>query len=373
MREFVNGADAIARGALAAGCDFFAGYPITPATPILLHMIRELPKIGGVAIQGEDEIASIGMCVGAAMAGSRTMTATSGPGISLYSETIGMAIMGEVPLVIVNVQRMGPATGGATTVSQGDIQFMRWGTGGGYPVIVLAPTDVADCYRLTMRAFDLAEQFRVPVFLATDKETVASNATVDLADYEDMPVRARKMTAEAEHFIPYHINQPDDVPAMAHFAGPHIVRFTASSHDERGYLSKRPADVGALNNHLWHKVIDHVDEIALVEADLQPGADTLVLSYGITALAAEEAVMQARAAGVSVSRVTVRSLWPLPENALRAALAGHTRIIVAELNQGQYMREIERLACDEQQVIGVQRVDGGLIAPEQLIMEGSLA
>ncbi len=368
MREFVNGAEVIARAALAAGCDFFAGYPITPATPILLHMVRELPKVGGVAIQGEDEIASIGMCAGAAMSGARAMTATSGPGISLYSETIGLAVMGEVPLVIVNVQRMGPATGGATTVAQGDIQFMQWGTGGGYPVIVLAPVDAVDCYAMTMRAFDLAERFRVPVFLATDKETVASKVTVEVEDYVTVPVTARRVAGDefADRFVPYHVEQPGDVPVIAHYGGPHIVRFTASTHDARGYLTKRPAEVGALNAHLWHKIMDHVDEIAMVEHDAQPGARTLVISYGITALAAEEAVERLRASGVSVSRLTVRSLWPVPERAIRAALEGIARIVVAELNLGQYAREIERLARDDQQVIGVYRVDGELIAPEQI-------
>ena len=157
-REFSDGATAIVRGALAAGCDFFAGYPITPASPILMMMLRDLPARGGIGMQGEDEIASIGMCIGAAMTGARAMTATAGPGISLYSENIGLAVMGEVPLVIVDVQRLGPATGGATTVGQGDAQFARWGTAGGWPVIALAPSSLADCYTLTRRAFDLGRE-----------------------------------------------------------------------------------------------------------------------------------------------------------------------------------------------------------------------
>ncbi len=363
MREFINGADAIARGALDAGCTFFAGYPITPATPILLHMIQELPKVGGVAIQGEDEIASIGFCVGAAMTGMRAMTATSGPGISLYSETVGLAIMGEVPLVIVNVQRMGPATGGATTVAQGDIQFMRWGMSGGYPVIVLAPTDVTSCYNLTRRAFDLAERFRVPVFIATDKETVSSNATVDVESYQPVPVRERVLAAQNGAFTPYRYQPAGDVPPMAYYAGPHIVRFTGSSHDERGYLSKKQRDVGALNTHLTAKIDEHADEIALVESDRQAGAETLILSYGITARSAAEAVQQVRAAGRKVSLLTVYSLWPVPEQAIHAALAGVRRVIVPELNLGLYRREIERLACGAVEIVGVNRVDGGLISP----------
>src|SRR5512139_3918908 len=205
MRELINGAQAIVRGAIDAGCDYFAGYPITPATEILLYMIRELPKLGGTAIQAEDEIASMGFCIGAAMTGKRVLTATSGPGISLYSENIGLAIMGEVPMVIVDVQRMGPATGGATTVGQGDVQFLRWGTSGGYPVIVLSPTNVAECYQLTCKAFDLAERFRIPVFLATDKETVSSNSTIDASAFEKVPVRGRKVASPEINFAPYRV------------------------------------------------------------------------------------------------------------------------------------------------------------------------
>ncbi|MBN2305016.1 MAG: 2-oxoacid:acceptor oxidoreductase subunit alpha [Anaerolineae bacterium] len=371
MKEFTNGAEAIARAALDSGCTFFAGYPITPATPILLHMVEELPKVGGVAIQGEDEIASIGFCVGAAMTGARAMTATSGPGISLYSETIGLAIIGEVPLVIVDVQRLGPSTGGATTVAQGDTQFLRWGTGGGYPVIVLAPTNVPDCYNLTRRAFDLAERYRTPVFLATDKETVASSVTVPLNAYENFPVRERTLApADNGTFTPYRYHPADSVPPMAHLGGPHMVRFTGSSHDERGYLSKNPRDVGALNAHLAAKIDAHADEIALVESDLQDGAETLVISYGLTARSAREAVRQVRATGTRVSMLTVYTLWPVPETAIRAALTGIRRVIVPELNLGQYRREIERVIGEQTEkitVTGVHRVDGELITPDEII------
>jgi 2-oxoglutarate ferredoxin oxidoreductase subunit alpha len=319
MREFMTGAEAIVRGAIDAGCDFFAGYPITPATPILLHMMRELPKAGGKAVQGEDDIASIGFCIGATMAGARAMTATSGPGISPHSENIGAAIMGEVPLVIVNCQRLGPATGGATATAQGDIQFMRWGTSGGYPLIVLAPSGVQDCYSLTMRAFDLAERFRLPVLLATDKETVLAYATVEIGDSDRVPVRERKLAPADSEFIPYRTSELNAVPPMSHFGGPHTVRFTTSSHDERGYLSKDQAAVDRLNQRLDAKVSNHLDEIALFDWDPQKGADALVISYGITSRAAIEAVETARSAGSSVSALTLYSLWPVPEEASSAS------------------------------------------------------
>jgi 2-oxoglutarate/2-oxoacid ferredoxin oxidoreductase subunit alpha len=397
MREFIDGATAIARGALDAGCNFFAGYPISPATPLLLHMVRELPRIGGVAIQAEDEIGSLSMCVGAAMTGARVLTATSGPGLSLYSETIGLAIMGEVPLVIVDAQRMGPATGGATTPAQADIQFVRWGNSGGYPIIALCPSSVAECYSLTRRAFDLAERFRVPVFLMTDKEMFLSMSTVEVDDYAYPPVRARAEAAPLpagtvglrpeETFLPWRFEPLDRPPEYSPYGGEHIVRFTGSSHDEHGMLTKDPAKVGRLNEHLWRKIEDHHDEIESVSADLEPGARTLLVAYGITARAMTEAVRGFRRSNAgradgraAVSALTIQSLWPVPERAILSALqcpAGRCpieRVVVAEMNHGQYRQEIERViyawAARSRQappeMAGVMRVDGELITPGQI-------
>ncbi len=372
MRELVNGAQAIVRGAIRSGCTFFAGYPITPATDILLYMLRELPKVGGIAIQAEDEIASMGFCIGAAMTGARVMTATSGPGISLYSENIGLAIMGEVPMVIVDVQRMGPATGGATTVAQGDIQFLRWGTSGGYPVIVLSPTNVAECYRLTCKAFDLAERFRLPVFLATDKETALTLTTVDVDAYEEIAVRERKFASPDTGFIPYRVTKPDEVPAFSPYGGDHILRFTTSTHDEHGQLTKSPDKVRKLNERLAAKVDAHLDEISLVKADIQPGGETLILSYGVTTCAVEEAVRSIRQKGGLISALTIYSLWPVPEREIRSAMAGVHRVIVPELNLGQYSLEVERLAPDGVEVLGIHRVDGELITPDEILQQGGL-
>lgn len=372
MREFINGAEAVARGALKAGCNFFAGYPITPATPILLHMVRELPKRSGIAIQAEDEIAALGMCLGAVMSGARAMTATSGPGMSLFSEQIGAAIMTETPLVIVDVQRMGPATGGATTGAQGDVQFVRWGTSGGYPLIVLAPVDAADCYRLTQCAFDLAERFRTPVVLLCDKETILDYTTVESTDWEDVPVRERALAPPEGDFVPFRYEKPEAVPAMSPFGSPHLVRFSTSAHDERGYLTKSSIYMERKNEHLEAKILRHLDEIALLDANLEQGADTLILSYGITAQAVREAARKQRRDGGRISVVTVRSLWPVPEFQLRQALGTANRVVVAELNQGQYRREIERLLRDDQELIGVNRLDGRLLSPDQILEMGGL-
>ena len=371
MREFLDGNTAIARGALAAGCDFFAGYPITPATPILLAMMRDLPRIGGTAIQGEDEIASLGFCIGAAMTGRRVFTATSGPGISLYSENIGLAIMGEVPMVIVDVQRMGPATGGATMAAQGDIQFIRWCTSGGYPIIALCPATVAHCYTLTIRAFDLAERFRCPVFLLTDKEVASTMDTINVSDLTVPPVRARVLASPEADFAPSRYPAPDQNAPMSPFGGSHLLRFTTSTHDEQGYLTKEAAKINQLNTHLIDKIEKHRDEIELTAADLEPGADVLLISYGITARAVQEAVRMARANGQQVSALTLFSLWPLPKTALQHALSGIKHVVVAELNNGQLCREIARVT-GERKLVGVHRHDGELITPHQILQGGGL-
>ena len=370
VRELTDGSTAIVRGAVEAGCDFFAGYPITPASQILTAMTREMPKVGGVAIQAEDEISSIGMCIGATMAGSRAMTATSGPGLSLYSENIGMAVMGEIPLVIVDVQRLGPSTGGATTAAQGDVQFVRWGTGGGYPIIALAPSSVPECYSLTMKAFDLAERFRCPVFLLTDKELNLTATTVDIDSYVKVDVRPRsRRTHDEAADPPYSYDPPDAVGSLATYGDPATVRFTGSTHDENAYISKDPATVGALNEHLVAKIRDHQDEIDMVIADLDPDATTAFVSYGITAGAMREAARTARAAGQKVSMATINSLWPVPEEAIGAIVEQHDRVVVGELNHGQYRREIERLARDATEIVGVHRNDGTLITPEDFLEE----
>ena len=362
-REYVDGATAIVRGAIDAGCTFFAGYPITPASGILMAMMGELPKVGGVAMQGEDEIASIGMCLGAAMAGAKAMTATSGPGISLYSENIGLAIMGEVPLVIVDVQRLGPATGGATTVAQGDIQFVRWGTAGGYPMIVLATSSVPETYGLTAKAFELAERFRCPVFLLTDKEIAMTLAAVDIDEYPEVGVVER---VEKDSGLPYAWEPSDAVEPMRRYGEGDPFRLTGSSHDEGAYITKNADKVGALNQHLIDKIEQHRDEIEMVDADPDPAADTLVISYGVTAGAARAAIAQLRSDGIPTSGLVVQSLWPIPETALATALEGIGRVIVPELNMGLYRREIERLA-GEREVLGVNRVDGTLITVEEIV------
>jgi len=367
MREFIDGNEAITRAALQAGCNFFAGYPITPATSILLHMSHELPKIGGIAIQGEDEIASIGFCIGAALTGSRVMTATSGPGISLFSESISAAIMIEIPMVIIDVQRMGPATGGPTIGAYGDIQFVRWGNSGGYPIIALTPTDVTDCYNLTLKAFELAESFRVPVFLLTDKEIGLTKSTVDTSNFNksNIPIRENISPGSRNH----HPQNPisSEIKPLSKFGDSNQVRITTSSHDEDGYITKDPKPIGAHNEHLVAKINDHIAEITSIKQDIQLDADSLIISYGITSRAAEEAILICREGGVKISHLIIHSLWPVPSIEILNALINIKHVILPELNLGLYMREIERLVRDKHTIVPINKLDGSLISPQEII------
>ena len=373
MIEFLEGNDVVVRAAIDAGCRFFAGYPITPATSILTGMMRELPKVGGVAVQGEDEIASIGMCIGAAMTGLKAMTATSGPGISLYSENIGLAIMGETPLVIVDVQRQGPATGSATKGADGDIEFLRWGTSGGLPVIVLAPENVVECYALTVEAFNLAERFRTPVFLASQKEVGLTRERVDLDEERARAPRPlARQTAPVEGlYVPHAFTAAEDVAPLSPIGGPHLVRYTTSMHDQTPPATGDPEVIARMMEHLEAKITDHADEIALFDADLQPGADTLVVAYGVTARAARDAVARARAAGHAVSLLVLKTLFPVPEAALAEALRGVRRVVVPEMNLGQYVDEVRARAGDRK-VLSVSKMNTDLLSPEEIVQKGSL-
>ncbi|MCK4236244.1 MAG: pyruvate flavodoxin/ferredoxin oxidoreductase, partial [Candidatus Krumholzibacteria bacterium] len=252
--EFLEGNEAIARGAMAAKCDFFAGYPITPASSILHYMLNLVPRSGGIAIQAEDEIASMGFCIAAAMAGRRVLTATSGPGLSLYSENVGLAIIGETPMVIVNIQRQGPATGSATKGAEGDIQFTRWVTSGGLPIIALSPASVSEAYELTCRAFNLAEQYRIPVFVMANKETGVTKESVDLSSIDLPPIVERKRVEPGETYLPHYFDEPSEVPSVSDFGGEHIARYTTSTHDKAAYLTTNPAVIQEMVDHYTAKI-----------------------------------------------------------------------------------------------------------------------
>ncbi len=332
-----------------------------------------LPGAGGVVIQAEDEIASMGFCLGAAMAGRKALTATSGPGISLYSENIGLAIMGETPLVIVNIQRQGPATGSATKGAESDIQFTRWSTSGGLPIIALSPATVEEAYELTYRAFNFAEGLRTPVFLLASKEIGVTKESVDLDSIELPPLVERKQVSpDQEEYLPHFFDSPGDVPPMSDFGGDRVTRYTTSTHDQAAYLTTDPKIIQEMVDHYAAKIERAADHITLVKEDLEEGAEILVLSYGVISRSAAVAVSQARSQGRKVSSLVLQTLWPVPEAAIRAAMVNVKKVVVPEMNMGQYLVEIERLAPTGTDVVGVCKMDTTLISPGEIITEGDL-
>ena len=366
MSVFITGNQAIVRGALRAGCNFLAGYPITPASSILTEMVRAFAGNGGTVIQTEDEIAAIGQCIGAAMAGAKVMTASSGPGLSLYSENIGLAQMGEVPIVIVDCQRMGPATGGATTTGDGDILFARHVTAGSYPLPVLAAADAASAYRLTYEAFNIAERLRTPVILLASKDISSTRQSVDLDAIECSPMVSRRAAPADEPFTPYAFDAPADIPAFAPIGGPQRVRFTGSIHDEQGVLTIDRDKIDRKLTHLRDKIEAAADSLEDVDLDLDPVAETLIVSYGMVTGAVRAAVRLLRANGTPVSHATLYSVWPIPERSLAEAVTPAVkRVIVPELNIGLYAEALWGVIADVP-VESLTCYNGRLIHPREI-------
>jgi 2-oxoglutarate ferredoxin oxidoreductase subunit alpha len=362
--QFLEGNEAMAMGAMRAGCRFFAGYPITPATTLFNAMLRMLPPSGGICIQGEDEIASIGYCLGASMAGLKSMTATSGPGISLYSEQISFAVGSEIPLVIVDVQRLGPSTGSATRGADGDIQFLRWGNSGGLPVIVLAPVDVRDCYLLTIQAFNLAEQYRCPVFVASNKEIGMTKESVDLDSLRVRGLIDRHPPPATAAFLPFQVSEKMRIPYFLPIGGSVPVRQTSSTHGPDGYITTDPEQISANQWRLQKKLEEAVDRFSFFEEQAED-ADTLVICYGVTARAAGEAAEMCRQAGRPVGLLVVKTLWPVSEKLIRRKAAPYRRVVVVEMNLGQYVHEIRRILSDRK-IEFYGQMDGRLITPRRI-------
>jgi 2-oxoglutarate ferredoxin oxidoreductase subunit alpha len=361
----MEGSEAMAWGAIASGCRFFAGYPITPATTIFNTMLKLLPPLGGICLQGEDEIASIGYCLGASMGGMKAMTATSGPGISLYSEHISFAIGSEIPIVIVDVQRLGPSTGSATRGADGDIQFLRWGNSGGLPVIVLAPVDAGDCYLLTINAFNLAEEFRCPVFIASNKEIAMTRENMNM-DVVDAPQNIERISPPTgKPFIPFEASLEGKVPYFLPIGGDVIVRQTSSTHGADGYITTDSDEIARVQDRLKTKLISKVERFSFHESFVEKDADTLLLTYGVTARAARD-VYQARKHSESpVSLLILKTLWPVPEKLIKEKAEHVQRVVVVEMNLGQYVREIERILPDKT-IDFLGQMDGRLISPNQI-------
>jgi 2-oxoglutarate/2-oxoacid ferredoxin oxidoreductase subunit alpha len=364
----LQGNEAIVEGALAAGCRFFAGYPITPATEISEVMSYRLPAIDGTFIQMEDEIASLGAVIGASLAGVKSMTATSGPGFSLMQENLGFACTAEVPCVIVNVMRGGPSTGLPTKVSQGDVMQARWGTHGDHPIIVLAVSTTRDCFTTTVLAFNLSEKYRTPVIVLADEVVAHTREKIYLPRPEEVDVIDRiRPNMPPDWYIPYEDNSRG-VPPMSVFGDGYRYHVTGLIHDVRGFPTERQDEITAFSSRIFRKITQHFSDIMQVEEEMTEDAEVLVVAYGSVARSARRAVREARERGVKAGLIQLVTLWPFPRHAVESVLRRVRAVLVPELNMGQISREVKRINEGATRVETLNRVDGNLITPNEILI-----
>jgi 2-oxoglutarate ferredoxin oxidoreductase subunit alpha len=363
----LQGNEAVVEGALRAGCRFFAGYPITPATEISEILSVKLPQVDGTFIQMEDEIASLGAVIGASLAGVKAMTATSGPGFSLMQENLGFAIIAEVPCVIVNVMRGGPSTGLPTFPAQGDVMQARWGTHGDHPIIVLSASTVRECYDVTIKAFNLSEKFRTPVILLLDEVVAHMREKMVLDDQEEIEILNRvKPTVPPEWYIPYE-DTPMGVPAMANFGEGYRYHVTGLTHDIRGFPTSRPDEIGPFIARLHRKISQHFSEIQIAEFYQTEDAEITVIAYGCVARSAKRAVRDAREKGMKVGLLKLTTIWPFMRSSVEKVLQTSKILIVPEMNMGQISREVKRVNRGVAKVITLSKVDGTIITPPEIL------
>lgn len=366
--HFMNGDEACAEGGLAAGCKFFAGYPITPATEIAERMARRLPKVGGIYIQMEDEIASIGAVLGASAGGMKAMSATSGPGFSLMMENFGLGIVLELPCVLVNIQRGGPSTGLPTLVGQADMMQARWGSHGDYEVIALSPSSPQECFDFVIKAFNLSEQYRMPILVMADEVVGHMTEKVVIPPHENIKLTARrKPRSSPQNYLPFKPDK-DLVPPMANAGDGYRVHFTGLTHDERGYPIINAEVQEQMVKRLVNKVRVNAAKIIDIQEFNTRNAEVILVAYGISVRAAMRAMINARKNHkLKVGLIKLNTVWPFPERRIKA-LAGKVKgFVVPEINYGQIVLEVERSACGQAEVKLIPHGGGAIHTPAQIL------
>ena len=364
---FINGDTACAEGAISAGCRFFAGYPITPATEVAERMSERLPQIGGVFIQMEDEIASMNAVLGASWAGVKAMTATSGPGFSLMMENIGLGVMLETPCVVANVQRAGPSTGLPTLVAQGDMMQARWGSHGHYEIIALVPDSPQEMFDLTVLAFNLSEQYRVPVLLMADEAVghMSEKVVIPEINSKELVFRPRPKVAP-EKYLPYD-SRKGLVPPMAVAGEGYRFHVTGLTHDDRGYPVMTAEAQDKLIRRLVDKIRLNIKDITKYEEVKIDDAEVVVVSYGISARIARYAVQKAREEGIKAGLLRLITVWPFADDRIRKLASAVKAFLVPEINYGQMVREVERCVAGKAKVRLISHMGGGVHLPETIL------
>jgi 2-oxoglutarate ferredoxin oxidoreductase subunit alpha len=365
--KLVQGNEACAEGAIAAGCRFFAGYPITPSSEIPERLSIYLPQVDGVYIQMEDEIASMGAIIGASLAGAKSMTATSGPGFSLMQENLGYACIAEVPCVVVNVMRGGPSTGLPTYPAQGDVMQARWGTHGDHPIIALCPSSVLECFTLTIKAFNYSEKYRTPVILLMDEVVGHMREKVVFPKPGQYEIVDRvKPSVPPEWYLPYE-DTSFGVSPMGIFGEGYRYHVTGLIHDIRGFPTLRQDEIEPFLLRLFRKISTHFDDIQLVESYQIEDADLVLIAYGCVARSAHRAMVEARTQGLKVGLMRLITLWPFPRRFVEPLTKAKKTLLVPEMNMGQISREVKRVNQGMTTVLTLNKVDGTIIHPKEIL------
>lgn len=365
--HYIDGDYAIAEGGIAAGCRFFAGYPITPSTETAERFSERIPHVGGVFIQMEDELGSIAAMIGASWGGKKPMTVTSGPGFSLMMENIGLACMMETPLVIANVQRGGPSTGLPTLTGQQDMMQARWGSHGDYEIIALSPDSPQECFDLTIEAFNLSETYRVPVFVMADECVGHMHEKVVIPPAEEIEVVERKWyEGPKDKYLPYKLDK-DGIPFMVKAGDGYRFHTTGLTRDERGYPVINAECQSVVVPHLVNKIKNNADKIIILEEEEIDGAEIVVISYGITSRVAIRAVQQARKAGIKVGTLRLKTVWPFPEKRIKQLAKKIKAFVVPEINYGQVVLEVERCAAGKAPAFHVPHCGGWVHDPNDIL------
>jgi len=365
--HFINGDEACAEGAIAAGCRFFGGYPITPATEVAEHISERLPKVGGVFIQMEDEIAAITSVLGGAWTGAKSMTATSGPGFSLMMESIGLAIVTETPCVIVNVQRAGPSTGLPTQGAQADMMQARWGSHGDYEIIALAPASPQEMFDLTITAFNLSEKYRTPVLIMSDEIVGHMSEKVIIPDAAKIKTVSRPKPAGRKDKFKLYKPGPNGVAPMPSIGDGYNVHVTGLTHDEKGYPVMSVDTQKEMINRLLSKIRNNLDDIILTESYRLDDADIVLVSYGVSSRTSYTAVDEAREMGMKVGLLRLITVWPFPEKIIRDLAQRVKGFVTVEINMGQICREVERCAGGKVPSYLVGHPGGTVIPPDDVL------
>ena len=368
-REVISSGNALAaKAAIDCGCRFFGGYPITPSSEVAEDMSLLLPRVGGKFIQMEDEIGGICVALGASMSGTKAMTATSGPGISLKAEQIGYSFIAEIPLVIINVMRGGPSTGLPTRVSQADIGQAKYPTHGDFASIALCPGSLEEAYTKTVRAFNIAEKYMTPVFLLLDETLGHMHGKAILPDLEEIQksiIKRAEFSGDPKDYKPYKAGPTEPAVLNPFFKG-YYYHITGLHHGEMGF----PTEDGAICEYnierLMNKINTKTDDLVKYEEFMLEDAEVCIIAYGSISRGAKEAVMKLRNDGIKAGLFSPITLWPSPAKKLQEIGKRFKKIMVTELNMGQYLEEIQRI-MKRDDFATLHKANGRPIAPLEMV------